>query len=678
MSDTPYSVRVQEVCDDYHLSSPFSALSVRTLPVPATAPVGFHVTLVEPEQLRIAWQAGVPNDCNFAEWEVRIRRAGGGASPPETVFRPAEEECKHPGDRGELTCIVDGLEQLTTWDVQIRETCSWALADSPTVSLTQTTIPFGSQDIAVFVNASALGVLDIQWGMEAGQATGAAEGSWYAACPLTGWSVRLFEHQPHDWVEVDLAASDCLRWKSPASLDDPANGKGHSCQVTDVTTNMNFRIEVQEACAFPHRARDAGWMTVIMAPRPADEVQDIRLLEYSATHLTVGWTPGTQNDCVFAGWELEVRRATGPHEAPASHPWVSATLDACPELGSFAEPVCNFTEYGSYLFTGESLEGNAPHDVRIRELCAIPEASRDTMPLFPLWTAPGEWYVDYAGSQVMIVPLDVLSPPVRCYLVPQPPEVTHPVSDEFSFCYGGVARQQIDITRSDSPLGWGLERTLHCRGLSMAPFVPAPLPAKAPLVLNLFERESNRLRLGYYVGHDVGDCECAVPQIQLRRQGVSAWTDLGGECADMAFRFCYTHWLPPNTLFHGRIRLVCSDAALTSDWTQNVQPVATAPGCRWRSHSGRHSEYQCADRTFCDPSHLGDDCCDARGGRMRCPAGAPIMCADAGLTCAASEASETRRVAEPDARRCSKSVGAGPFSIYCKLCKRVDLWRRTR
>lgn len=50
--------------------------------------------------------------------------------------------------------------------------------------------------------------------------------------------------------------------------------------------------------------------------------------------------------------------------------------------------------------------------------------------------------------------------------------------------------------------------------------------------------------------------------------------------------------------------------------------------CPWLSDSGSMDKLDCADGSSCSPEVSGWDCCTAHGGRSRCPANMPLMCAD--------------------------------------------------
>lgn len=55
---------------------------------------------------------------------------------------------------------------------------------------------------------------------------------------------------------------------------------------------------------------------------------------------------------------------------------------------------------------------------------------------------------------------------------------------------------------------------------------------------------------------------------------------------------------------------------------------AEAPNCPWILDSGALDKMDCSDGTSCLAETTGWDCCVAHGGRSRCPANMPLMCAD--------------------------------------------------
>eukprot|EP01060_Flectonema_neradi_P016591 TRINITY_DN2320_c4_g1_i1.p1 TRINITY_DN2320_c4_g1~~TRINITY_DN2320_c4_g1_i1.p1 ORF type:complete len:4269 (+),score=762.65 TRINITY_DN2320_c4_g1_i1:44-12850(+) len=62
-------------------------------------------------------------------------------------------------------------------------------------------------------------------------------------------------------------------------------------------------------------------------------------------------------------------------------------------------------------------------------------------------------------------------------------------------------------------------------------------------------------------------------------------------------------------------------------------PSNVQVGCPWVSPTGRQNELDCADGTVCDIVADGQFCCGNRGGRIRCPMNAPIMCSAIELEC---------------------------------------------
>ena len=62
-------------------------------------------------------------------------------------------------------------------------------------------------------------------------------------------------------------------------------------------------------------------------------------------------------------------------------------------------------------------------------------------------------------------------------------------------------------------------------------------------------------------------------------------------------------------------------------------PTNVQIGCPWVSPTGRQNELDCADGTTCNIVSDGQFCCGNRGGRIRCPINAPIMCSAIEIEC---------------------------------------------
>ena len=183
---------------------------------------------------------------------------------------------------------------------------------------------------------------------------------------------------------------------------------------------------------------------------------------------------------------------------------------------------------------------------------------------------------------------------------------------------------------------------------SSLPHMQAAAPDRFELAL-LRDGSTHEVGATYELGRDVGSCNCAEPWLELRRRQQSltiwqlrgalpgvdeAWFHFGGACSDMGLRRCTTAAdgpiLAPDTVYFGRLRITCSNAGSIGEYAYSE--VVTRPGCPWSSHSGvfvRYGgeEFQCADGSFCPAEEAG--CCSARGGPLRCPPSAPIMCEDA-------------------------------------------------
>ena len=51
-------------------------------------------------------------------------------------------------------------------------------------------------------------------------------------------------------------------------------------------------------------------------------------------------------------------------------------------------------------------------------------------------------------------------------------------------------------------------------------------------------------------------------------------------------------------------------------------------GCSWFSATSEDDVMECVDGTYCNSVHEGWTCCNAQGGRARCPQNYPFMCAE--------------------------------------------------
>ncbi|CAE8622173.1 unnamed protein product [Polarella glacialis] len=166
----------------------------------------------------------------------------------------------------------------------------------------------------------------------------------------------------------------------------------------------------------------------------------------------------------------------------------------------------------------------------------------------------------------------------------------------------------------------------------------------------------------FHYGDEIGACECSSHTLQVRPDdGSTLWQAINGTCLESTRRLCEMRGLISDKQYQARLQTNCLNETYDSNWFYAGIPWITLPACKWTYDSswagGGSTEFQCMDTTFCDISD--PSCCNSRGGRMRCPKTAPIMCSLNHTDCAGDFCCVS------DEASCAPSYGAA------RLCTRA-------
>ncbi|CAE8608836.1 unnamed protein product, partial [Polarella glacialis] len=319
------------------------------------------------------------------------------------------------------------------------------------------------------------------------------------------------------------------------------------------------------------------------------------VVEVSKNHLLFTWASGELRDCAFKAWRVQWQvfglfEEVGNETVRLEPTWTDAA--ECSSASAHGSGSCNLTSMVGLLSV------NVSHELRVQETCgsSLADSAFTTTPRFWWTSSPEVWYVRLGPSQEAAAVTDVLSPPDSCVPVPQAiGQGQAPL--EFSVCHSGPFNRTVSVTRTDVPSGWTYDLWLKCvTEASLAPLTAA----RAPTLFQLSQPATLSLTAGFQAGPGIGSCSCASLRLQLRANGSSAWTDFGGGCSNISSRQCMAEGLLPDTLYEGRLQVACQEAETNSDFISSATPVATLPGCKWSTDSGRQQEYQCGDGTYCD------------------------------------------------------------------------------
>ena len=167
-------------------------------------------------------------------------------------------------------------------------------------------------------------------------------------------------------------------------------------------------------------------------------------------------------------------------------------------------------------------------------------------------------------------------------------------------CYDGWLDRAVSVSRADRPTGWDEEPWLHCFEAALAPLARSHwVQASHPLFIGLSDPGFRSAAVSFQLDPELGTCDCAVPHLQFRDESSVVWYDHGGDCANMSLRECQRDGLQPDTWYYARLRVVCLDANLNSEWQHDQAVARTLPECSWSTNSGRKGRFQCGDGSFC-------------------------------------------------------------------------------
>ena len=533
---------------------------------------------------------GQPNGCYCARPEVQLRAEG------SKLWTIAAGSCSAAGARD---CLLTGLRPDTSYHGRARIVC-----EDP------------SFNSAFFYSEEP--------------------GLTLPYCPWLSTSGRLAEFQCANGTYCNMAGPACCNergglLKCPESAPKMCAGDRACADGQDY------------CCAASAAGCESRGGLRPCEPRIRQKADAPRALSVEARgpgEITVSWLPGEQTaGCNWFSWQLEWRRVVWSGASPGGT-WVEAL--ECEELANRSETSCNVSGVDGFL------EVASPyfHEVRVRETCddTTTDSAWASTPLFK-WRQLGLWDILLFPSQTPRVTTNLLALPHRCVVEAAAP-------DQFSFCYLGDLGYNGNVTRTDALGGWKNRKLLRCamEELHEEALGPNNLPAADPDALTL-DPTATFFAVSYEAGADIGSCRCAAPEIQIRKDGVAAWTTVGGACADMTLRTCMADnvavGLTPDTLYHARVRILCdmgSEPQIVPDPSPNGTNMTvtvavavgsnytdatgiTLPGCLWSSSSGSLGEVQCADQSYCNATNA--TCCGTLGGRVRCPPEAPVMCAQA-------------------------------------------------
>ena len=458
-----------------------------------------------------------------------------------------------------------------------------------------------------------------------------------ASCPWLQHSGRLSDVQCGDGTLCALANETCCNGRGgrahcpqsePVMCSRPdlcADGQDRCC-----STDCPQLGDVPRPCLTPER-------------QPADTAQNITLsdfatLEGSDYHwLLLNWDAGPDpGDCYFNGWRLELKAGDDPWA-----PFVE--IAGCPGLAVRDSPGCNLTGISPM----ESLR------YRLTETCidVFAESAPYVTPTFRL-VRQGEWETLVGSSGPLTQRVVVQAPPSRCWV-----STSLFPGIYFSICPDGPLSRSMTVMHSDEPKGWTEMVWVRC-SVADTPELTAGnglVRAAPPSSVQLFGGPLNSLGVRSALGAGIGSCSCAVPELQVKELYSLTYEDVSSTCADMTTRQCQASGLQPDSWYHARMRVVCSEPDAVSDWTYTVQTEAglTLPYCTFLGHSGRDYDFECVDGSFCPMTN--ETCCNERGGRLRCPKTAPRMCsydgcADGQDYCCAADCVEFGGLRPCDAR----------------------------
>ncbi|CAK9106848.1 unnamed protein product [Durusdinium trenchii] len=328
-----YSFAVQEISMVPATSSPLSATSLPVW-VPrrrAAAPVAVQLSEATVSGARIAWSNAALEDCIFTRTKVEV------SSAVEDWFEP--EGCRYISDPTSSSCSARGLQSSTAYIARVLVLCdectntpsSQRVACQPEDAETDVCRVAEGGTAACFKKLSAFRASSC-WSASSGPLTTLPRKQ---AVP-TGGVVTV----PSDsgvrvsfsWIpgvgsasnsglppdcnsqnfQLEIKAQSESDWGSPEGCQDLASDR--SCTALNLQCDTLYDARIRAACV--PAAASSDWMAFPsfrtayagICLRPASPPQLLRATQTSTVSLEVSFSAGSAGDCVFQGFELQMRQ----------------------------------------------------------------------------------------------------------------------------------------------------------------------------------------------------------------------------------------------------------------------------------------------------------------------------------------------------------------------------------
>jgi len=449
------------------------------------------------------------------------------------------------------------------------------------------------------------------------------------------WAMEITLFEEESWQTVSCTASR----------------SSTTCSIENLQANTAYQVRLAEICL--NRDLDSDFVTISAQtkPFPAAAPTGLSMELLSSDLLNFSWSPGaTAGDCTFLAWELQWR-------SWMASSWSSQTCSAQRSSRSS----CSVSRPSTVTST-------TAMEVRVRERCQDSDADSSFLLSAPFkWSSSEDWEVYLGSSALSVSSVDVL-------MVPRDVTASTSVTGSFSLCFG--ESQEVSVTRSDDLSGWAEDLWLRCtlRSPEVELWDAPSVPETITLVPRMDGTLGAFMEASLQAVADLGSgCKCG--RFDLELKAVNYSTALGyaqeeffakpsGTCGSISLseRSCLTGSLRPDAQYNARLRVHCDDGG--SNYTSGS--FLTPPDCKWVRDSGFADFYECVDGILCNTT----SCCNSHGGRARCPASMPVMCAQ-NLDCADGQ----DRCCMASVDQCASHSGVRPC-FYAEISAKAPVLSR--
>eukprot|EP00434_Breviolum_minutum_P008714 symbB.v1.2.007682.t1/scaffold476.1/size199034/1 len=506
----------------------------------ALAPSLVLASMPSTSTVDLTWQAGesLPN-CSFLQWEVQTQ-------PENQATFVATQGCNIL-TRNVTSCTVTGLQSSTNHSFRVREVCEesslssdWALSSSISTLLVPSQAP--GNLMATDISSSSI---SLQWSAAS-----------LNDCRFQDYIVR--------WRE------GAGNWSTSSGCSVFSSSCESSCVASGLPSNREIQVEVMVQCVSSEA--DSPWTSVTMQtlPVPAPAVQNLQVTDIFTAGGTLSWNMAAFNDCVISSWLIDFREIFGAWSAL-----------------SCAEPAVQTTPCGI-----RGLTCDTSYEVRVAVNCTDPVANGPfTTVSFTtlqgdlcLKQKPAPRFVTASslGTSSMSVSWVDASDASNCSTSTWQVETRPANSDTWHMVCDQVERNVTSCIASglqsntghsfrvrevcdDVSGSWGntaLTVSTDAKGAAST-----EVWASSPTVTSMLVQWNSPILF-----------DCGFSSFELQWSVVAGtWQSAACAAVSMCDTSCRVASLPSNTQLTFRVRILCSDQALNSEWSNGSFPMSTLP-----------------------------------------------------------------------------------------------------